>query len=93
MIHSIDASCSIVDVSDLWLTTLGYSRDEVIGRKSLEFLSDESRRHAAEVVLPEFFRTGACRDIPYQVMTKDGRMLDVLLSATCERSASGRQSR
>lgn len=93
MIHSIDASCSIVDVSDLWLTTLGYSRDEVIGRKSLEFLSDESRRHAAEVVLPEFFRTGACRDIPYQVMTKDGRMLDVLLSATCERSASGEITR
>lgn len=93
MIHSIDASGSIVDVSDQWLKTLGYERDEVIGRKSLEFLSDESRRHAAEVVLPEFFRTGACRDIPYQVMTKDGRILDVLLSATCEHAATGEITR
>lgn len=89
MLHSIDASGVIVDVSQRWLEILGYSRSEVIGRKSVEFLTEESKAYAIENVLPEFFRTGRCVDIPYQFIAKDGRIVDVLLSATCERDAAG----
>ncbi|CAK0777828.1 two-component system, sensor histidine kinase and response regulator [Gammaproteobacteria bacterium] len=89
IMHSINAQGVIVNVSDLWLSTLGYTRDEVIGRKSIEFLTEESRCFAKEVILPEFFRTGACNDIPYQMVTKDGCVLDILLSAKAERDQSG----
>lgn len=89
MVHSIDAGGVIVDVSQKWLEILGYSRSEVIGRKSVEFLTEESRAYAVENVLPEFFRSGRCVDVPYQVVAKDGRILDVLLSATCVRGADG----
>ena len=41
------------------------------------------------MVLPEFFATGACEDVPYQMVAKDGSVVDVLLSATSERDSSG----
>ncbi|MFZ5479609.1 MAG: PAS domain S-box protein [Myxococcota bacterium] len=89
MMHSIDRDGRLVSVSNHWLATLGYERHEVIGRKSVEFLTPASRRYAEEVVLPAYFRTGACRDVPYQFVHKDGTILDALLSATAERDAEG----
>lgn len=88
--HSIDGQGVLVSVTDMWLERLGYRRDEVIGRKSTEFLTAESRRYAEEVVLPQYFRRGSCEDVPYQVVRKDGAVIDVLLSATAERDAQGR---
>ncbi|OHC61623.1 MAG: hypothetical protein A2040_10875 [Rhodocyclales bacterium GWA2_65_19] len=90
IMHSINAEGRLVGVSDLWLSTFGYASDEVIGRKSSDFLTEASRRYAIEVVLPEFFRTGSCVDVPYQFVAKDGRILDVLLSAFGERDADNR---
>lgn len=89
MMHSINEQGQIVCVSQAWLETLGYRREEVIGRKSIDFLSEDSRRHAIETVLPEFFRTGFCRDIPYQLLARDGRVVDVQLSAFGERDVDG----
>ncbi|HEX9402586.1 MAG TPA: PAS domain S-box protein [Anaeromyxobacter sp.] len=93
MMHSIDRDGRLVSVSDCWLETLGYDRAEVIGRESVEFLTPESRRYALEVALPEFFRTGVCRDVPYQFVKKDRDVIDVLLSAIAEKDAGGRFER
>ena len=90
MMHSIDPDGRIIYVSNNWLETLGYTRGEVIGRKSTDFLTVESCRFAVETVLPEFFRTGYCTDVPYQFLAKDGRILDTLLSAIVERDLNGR---
>ena len=40
MLHAIDAGGRVVSVSNRWLEVLGYTRDEVIGRKSTDFLTD-----------------------------------------------------
>ncbi|HEX6735295.1 MAG TPA: PAS domain S-box protein [Azonexus sp.] len=90
MMHSINADGVIVSVSQAWLDTLGYRREAVIGRKSLDFLTPGSRQDAVERVLPEFFRNGHCHDVDYQMVAGDGRILDVLLSAYGERDAEGR---
>ena len=87
--HSIDQEGRLVSVTDTWLETLGYSRDEVIGRKSTSFLTEASRRIANEIALPEFFRTGAIKDTPYQFVKKNGEIIDVILSAVTERDAKG----
>lgn len=58
LVHSIDQEGRIVQVSDRWLGVLRYSRDEIIGRKSVEVLTEDSRRYAETVALPEFWRTG-----------------------------------
>ncbi len=89
MLHSIDPQGLLISVSDTWLATLGYDRSEVIGQRSSHFLTPASRRYAQDVVLPEFFRVGHCEDIEYQMLRKDGSVIDVRLSATLERDAQG----
>lgn len=44
MLHSIDQQVRLISVSDFWLARLGYTRDEVIGRPSTDFLTPGSRR-------------------------------------------------
>ncbi|WP_306554927.1 bifunctional diguanylate cyclase/phosphodiesterase [Acidovorax sp.] len=89
MLHSIDAQGRLLHVSDAWLACLGYRRDNVIGRLSSDFLTEESRRRAKEEVLPTFFATGRCDAIPYQMITSRGAIIDVLLSAILERDDQG----
>ncbi len=89
MMHSIDANGRLIHVSDMWLATLGFARGDVIGRLSSDFLTESSRQHAREVVLPDFFRTGRCDDIEYQMICRDGNVIDVLLSGKLLRDESG----
>ncbi len=89
MLHSIDRDGNLISVSDYWLEKLGYEIDEVIGRKSIDFLTPESRSHAVEIALPEYYRRGFCQHIPYQMVKKNGEIIDVLLSAIAERDERG----
>lgn len=81
MLHSIDERGLLVAVSDAWLAKMGYARDEVLGRPSADFLTPELREYAIRDVLPRFFRTGRVENVEYQMTCKDGRVLDVLVSA------------
>jgi PAS domain S-box-containing protein len=90
MLHSIDHEGRLVSVSNYWLEVLGYERNEVLGRSPTEFFTEASRRYAEEVNLPKFFRTGSCRDVPFQFVKKNGEILDVLLSAIAERDDEGK---
>ena len=89
MLHSIDTSGRLVSVSDYWAEAMGYTRSEVIGRNLTDFFTDESSRYAEEKVYPEFFKTGFCKDIAYQFVKKNGRIIDVLLSAIADRDSKG----
>jgi len=89
ILHSIDSQGSIVSVSNGWLSVLGYSREDVLGRKSTDFMTAESARFAEEAVLPEYYRTGSCTDVPYHFIRKDGKIVDMLLSAIAEKDEAG----
>ena len=93
MLHSVDSRGYLVEVSDYWLRKLGYARDEVIGCKVVDFLTAESRRHALEIAMPECFATGVCLDLEYQMVTKTGDTIDVLLSASVEYDLAGKVER
>ncbi len=94
MLHTIDASTgAIVSVSDFWLEQMGYTREEVVGRRSVDFLTEESRRYVQEVSLPDLLRTGASREVPLRFVRKDGEIRDVLLSAIVEHDDQGRIAR
>lgn len=93
MMHSIDARGNLVAVSDTWLDKLGYTRSEVMGRASTEFLTQASRAYASQTVLPEFFRTGRCDNVAYQMLRKDGAVIEVMLSAVLERTPQGQPLR
>lgn len=81
MMYSIDATGCLISVSNYWLRVMGYDRNEVIGRRSVDFLTPESRKKAVDEVLPAFFEKGECRDVEYQMVKKDGELIEVLLSA------------
>lgn len=89
MMHSIDPRGVLVNVNDYWLKKLGYERDEVLGRHVTEFLTAESGEYARRVGLPRFLRKGYIEDVEYQMVTRDGRVLDVLLTATADRDEDG----
>jgi PAS domain S-box-containing protein len=89
MLHSIDPEGCLVSVSDYWVELMGFSRDEVIGRRLTHFFTEESRRFAETKIIPQFFDTGFLLDIPYQFVTKSGEKIDVLLSAIADRDAEG----
>ena len=94
MAHSINEAGRLVSVSDAWLEKLGYSREEVLGRLSIDFLTQESRERAATEVVPKFFQTGRVENVRYQMLKKGGGVLDVLMSAvlTDDLSGAGRVS-
>ncbi len=89
MMHSINQEGYLVNVNDYWLATLGYERDEVIGQRSTDYLTPDSQRHAQEVVLPEFFRKGFINNAEYQMVKKNGEVIDVLISAIAQYNETG----
>ncbi|MEY8878912.1 MAG: PAS domain S-box protein [Leptothrix sp. (in: b-proteobacteria)] len=93
MLHSIDPQGRLLMVSDRWLATMGYRREEVIGRPAADFLNAESRERARSVELPAFLASGRCDQVAYQMITRTGEVLDVQLSASLERDAQGRPLR
>lgn len=90
MLHSIDADGRLVMVSDHWLETLGYEREEVIGRKVTDFFSETSRSYAEAEVFPRFFKTGSTKDISYQFLKKNGEPMFIFLSAVGVRDETGK---
>ena len=89
ILHSIDGQGRLLEVSDRWLTTFGYTRAEVIGRPSTAFLTEASQQYAREVVLPAYFRDGYCLAVSYQFLTKTGEVRDIELSAIAEKGEDG----
>jgi PAS domain S-box-containing protein len=83
MLHTVNADGRITHVSDHWLEKLGYEQDEVIGRSILDFFSDESRRQLDGGV-KEIIEMGDRKNVPRQMVTKSGEVLDVVMSAHTE---------
>lgn len=89
MLHSVDPSGRLLQVSRHWLQKLGYREDEVLGRPLTDFLTPGSARYLQEVALPRSLEQGAARHEPYEVRCRDGSVLEVLVSGVWERDARG----
>ena len=90
MLHSIDHDYRLVNVSDYWLEVTGYAREEVIGKKLTNFFVEESRRYAESITLPQFFKNGMSKEVPYRFIKKNGRVMDILLSCYGVKDDQGR---
>ena len=89
MMHSLDSAGRITAVSQRWLDTLGYTLEEVLSRPSLDFLTEESRRRAAELNIPRVRVDGEVLDVPYQIVKKGGEIIDVRSSSVVVRDERG----
>jgi PAS domain S-box-containing protein len=91
MMHQVNETGTITDVSDFWLSHLGYSRDQVVGRKSTDFLTEESRVFAQTHAFPEFVSTGQARNVPLKFQKQSGEVLDCLMNAVMDETSSAGQ--
>lgn len=89
MMHAFDDAGVIQSVNDYWFAVMGYTTAEVQGHLCLDFLTDASRQHAVDTVLPTLFATGSVRDVECQMVKKSGEVIDVLMSAVSEQDAYG----
>lgn len=79
--HSIDGQGRLINVSTLWAQELQYDLEEMIGRRSTDFLTPESEEAARTIYLPKFFAEGALRGVRYNFQRKDGTIIPVLMDA------------
>lgn len=93
MLHTVDGDGNIVTVTDHWLQKLGYRRDEVVGRPTTDFFSESDRKRYAEGRLQELISQGDFNNEERQVVTKEGRILDLVVSAISHRDTTGKVDR
>lgn len=80
IMHSIDQTGVLTEVSDEWLKALDYERDDVIGRKSSDFLTSVSQQDALKNI-PKFWADGFVNRFPYTFVSRQGLPIEVELSA------------
>lgn len=90
MMHLTDENGIPVKVNRRWLATLGYEHGEALGHKSTDLLTDESRALALAEPLPLFWEAGRAHSIGYSLVSKNGRVLDILLDSVAIIYALGR---
>ena len=93
MLHTVDAAGCIITVTDHWLSKMGYSREEVIGRSVVDFHSEKYRQILSGGRLKEVIKQGELKNEDRQMVTKDGQVIDLLVSAISERDAQGNVTR
>jgi PAS domain S-box-containing protein len=89
MLCSMDADNTITSASNLWLETLGYAREEVIGHDFISFVPPEDRKETAEDIFPEVLRSGQIKNRPCKLVTGSGEEKQVLLSAISQKGRMG----
>jgi PAS domain S-box-containing protein len=89
MLHIVDANGCIVTVTDHWLRKMGYQREEVVGRSIMDFLSEKYRKELGDGKLRHVISLGELNNENRQMVTRDGRVIDLVMSAISERDANG----
>jgi len=93
MLHSVDAAGNVVTVTDHWLQKMGYEREEVIGRPISEFFAPTDKAALSGNKLRENINRGEFNNEERQVVTRDGRVLDLIVSAISSRDSAGKVDR
>ncbi|EYF04727.1 PAS domain S-box protein [Chondromyces apiculatus] len=93
MMQIVDTQGRFMAVSFRWLDVLGYTREEVIGRPVADFVTAASNQRILEDTLPKLARQGMTLDVPCQLVTKDGEIVDTLVSSLAVRNAWGEVDR
>ena len=92
MMHSIDANGTIIDVNDYWTRIMNYSREEVLNTPIDRYFTSESMRKALDIDIPAYFSTGHAENLPYQMVKKEGEIIDVSFSTINQYDEDGQFS-
>ncbi|MFH2218422.1 MAG: PAS domain S-box protein [Pseudomonadota bacterium] len=90
MYVSVDAkTANILDCNQTLADTLGYKKENIIGRSIFDLYTSESAEYAKANVFPEFVTNGIIREKELQVQRKDGSVIDVSLNVSAVRDKKG----
>lgn len=92
-LFSMNGEGRLMMVSDAWTTETGFSREEIEGRHVTDFLTPQSRVFALEIGIPTFLKDGRTHRHEYQMICKDGSLIDVSVSQVLQRDALGNPQR
>jgi PAS domain S-box-containing protein len=73
-----------LDASDAWLRRFGYQRDELSGLRPQDISSEESARRIVEDYMPMLRRAGRLADVPVELVTQAGEIVECLANAVVE---------
>ena len=93
MLHTVDGDGLLVTVTDHWLSKLGFRREEVLGRPVTDFMSGADQKKYADGRLQDLIAQGDFQNLERQMVTKDGRTIDLVMSAIAHRDESGNVDR
>lgn len=74
--QSLDSKGCIIDVNPSWLNTLGYKREEVIGRPFSDIMTPKSASLVPER-FSTFIKNGEIHDLIFEMIRKDGTIITV----------------
>jgi len=87
--QSLDAEGNILEVNNMWLKTLGYEREEVVGHSITEYLTEESMGILQEA-FPKFLATGSVRNVEYELISKKEGKIVVVVEGLIVTDKSGK---
>jgi PAS domain S-box-containing protein len=90
MLQACDHDTRIYSVNKYWLETLGYEWDEVKGRQTREFMSERARNDVIHKVIPTLLHSGSIHDFEYELVKKNGEVIDVALTAVSDLNKDGK---
>ncbi len=85
-----DNDLIILDCNKLFLSTLGYSRSEVVGRPGLDFVTPETRQRVVEEGAYQRVLEGAVVLGERDFVARNGRVVHTLVRSVRETDAAGR---
>lgn len=86
--QSLDENGNLIEVNRLWLSTLGYSKREVLGRWFGEFL-DEGHTKSFECTFPIFKRNRTIDGVEFNLVAKDGRIVRARFNGSVQLNDNG----
>ena len=90
MMHVVGYQSKIVKVNRRWLNTMGYLKEEVVGRPWTEFLTVESRARIVARVLPVWGQLGKARSVGADFVRRDSRVIHRLFDSDYDGTIGGK---
>ena len=86
--QSLDADGRYLDINPAWEKTFGYTREEILGRKFSDFMTEESAETVVER-FPVLKEMGEVRDAVFQLIHKNGHRVHVTLHGRANYDEAG----
>ncbi|MBW8015022.1 MAG: PAS domain S-box protein [Planctomycetes bacterium] len=88
--HIFDSNQIITSVNDSELEMIGYSRDEIVGKKAWADLIVPEQKERFEKHWHEIATTGKVTNLEYKLVHKQGHHIDVILNTSSRFDADGK---